>query len=99
MKGKTKGEMTKRQDEFRRTIKYREGGKCLWCGCKGDQVAHLKAYGMGRSRRSGVMDTVENACFLCTQHHAENHTGQITRAQLETAMTAAYGYIYGGEAQ
>lgn len=82
-------------DEFRKMIFAREGGYCLWCGAKAGDLAHLKHYGAGRKRSSGVMDWKENACALCRTCHTMYHSGKHpNRRDLMKKMVEKYGYVY-----
>ena len=81
--------------KFRELIFARDGGYCVWCGRKGSDLAHLRHYGAGRKKLSGILDEPKNACVLCHDCHMKNHAGQSpTRKELEDLLSRRYGYSY-----
>ena len=60
-------------EDFLDTIRLQP---CCWCGRKGpSEAAHVFSRGPRSCYR---LDIPENSLPLCRQHHAENHSGQIT---------------------
>lgn len=82
-------------ESFREFIFVREGGYCLWCGKPATDLSHLKHYGMGRNRDSGLEDKPEQACALCHGCHMSGHAGgSPTKKELQGELSRRYGYIY-----